>query len=74
MSKIEIPVISSLQTTIEKMMKDLHVPGAAVAVIKDGEVIVSEGFGYRDSKQKNRLRLKHALQLDLRPRHLAPYL
>lgn len=52
MSKIEIPVISSLQTTIEKMMKDLHVPGAAVAVIKDGEVIVSEGFGYRDSKQK----------------------
>ncbi len=48
MSKIETPVMTSLQTTVEKMMKDLKVPGAAVAVIKDGEVILSEGFGYRN--------------------------
>lgn len=34
MSKIETPVMASLQTTVEKMMKDLNVPGAAVAVIK----------------------------------------
>ncbi|HDR6581459.1 TPA: serine hydrolase, partial [Bacillus thuringiensis] len=48
MSKIETPVMTSLQTTVEKMMKDLNVPGVAVAVIKDGEVILSEGFGYRN--------------------------
>ena len=53
MSKIETPVISSLQTTVEKMMKDLMVPGAAVAVIKDGEVIISEGFGYRNLDTKD---------------------
>ncbi|KFN01490.1 serine hydrolase [Bacillus clarus] len=52
MSKIETPVTTSLQTTVEKMMKDLNVPGAAVAVIKDGEVIISEGFGYRNIETK----------------------
>ncbi|WP_459503615.1 serine hydrolase [Bacillus sp. C1] len=52
MSKTEIPVVHTLHTTIENMMKDLQVPGAAVAVIKDGEVIVSEGFGYRNLEQK----------------------
>ncbi|MEY8347188.1 serine hydrolase [Bacillus cereus] len=52
MSKIEIPAVSTLQTTIEKMMKDLNVPGTAVAIIKDGEVIVSEGFGYRNLEKK----------------------
>lgn len=34
------------------MMKDLNVPGVAVAVIKDGEVILSEGFGYRNIETK----------------------
>ncbi len=34
------------------MMKDLNVPGAAVAIIKDGEVIISEGFGYRNLETK----------------------
>ncbi len=52
MSKIETPVMTSLQTTVEKMMKDLNVPGAAVAVIKDGEMIISEGFGYRNLETK----------------------
>ncbi|HDR5371235.1 TPA: beta-lactamase family protein, partial [Bacillus anthracis] len=52
MSKIETPVMASLQTTVEKMMKDLNVPGAAVAVIKDGEMIISEGFGYRNLETK----------------------
>ncbi|WP_263704962.1 serine hydrolase [Bacillus thuringiensis] len=53
MSKIETPVMTSLQTTVEKMMKDLNVPGAALAVIKDGEVIISEGFGYRNLETKD---------------------
>ncbi|PFN28527.1 serine hydrolase [Bacillus cereus] len=52
MSKIETPVLTSLQTTVEKMMNDLKVPGAAVAIIKDGKVIISEGFGYRNIESK----------------------
>ncbi len=38
MAKIETPVINNLQTKVKMMMNDLHVPGAAIAVIKDGEV------------------------------------
>ncbi len=48
MAKIETPVIGNLQTKVKMMMNDLHVPGAAIAVIKDGEVMISEGFGYRN--------------------------
>ena len=52
MSKIKTPVLSTLQHQVEEMMKALHVPGAAIAVIKDGEVIISEGFGYRNIERK----------------------
>jgi len=31
-----------------KMMEEWEVHGLAISIIKDGEVIVSEGFGYRD--------------------------
>lgn len=31
-------------------MKEGEVPGVAIWIIKDGEVIFSEGFGYRDAK------------------------
>ncbi len=34
MSKIETPVMTSLQTTVEKMMKDLKVPGARCSCYK----------------------------------------
>lgn len=52
MSKIKTSPSSTLHNTVEKMMKDLHVPGAAIAIIKDGKVIVSEGFGYRNLEKK----------------------
>lgn len=34
MSKIETPVMASLQTTVEKMMKDLNVPGSCCSCYK----------------------------------------
>lgn len=52
MQKTEMPLTSKLHTTIQNMMKDLKVPGAAVAIVKNGEVILSEGYGYRDTKNK----------------------
>ena len=33
---------------VKAEMKKWDVPGAAVLLIKDGKVIFSEGFGYRD--------------------------
>ena len=43
MSKFGTPVMTSLQTTVEND-EGFKCSGAAVAVIKDGEVIISEGF------------------------------
>jgi len=33
-------------------MKEFKVPGAAVAVVKDGKIILSKGYGYRDVAQR----------------------
>lgn len=52
MQKTEMPLTSKLHTKIQNMMKGLDVPGAAVAIIKNGEVVFSEGYGYRDTKNK----------------------
>jgi len=38
----------SLKQYFEKARIDWQVPGMAVAIVKDGEVIMSEGFGVRD--------------------------
>ena len=35
---------------VERTMKDWKVPGMAVAVVKDGKVILSKGYGLRDVK------------------------
>ncbi|TPG68528.1 class A beta-lactamase-related serine hydrolase [Brevibacillus laterosporus] len=48
MTTIETALVSTLQTKLVKMMADLHVPGAAIAIVKDGNIIVSKGFGYRN--------------------------
>lgn len=37
---------------VETMLKEWEVPGAAVAIVKDGKVIYAEGFGYRDMDKK----------------------
>lgn len=38
----------SLKLYFEKARADWDVPGLAVAIVKDGEIIMSEGFGVRD--------------------------
>ena len=38
----------SLKLYFEKARADWAVPGLAVAIVKDGEIIMSEGFGVRD--------------------------
>ncbi|MED4241032.1 serine hydrolase domain-containing protein, partial [Priestia megaterium] len=52
MQKIKSSLTGRLRGYTKEMMKDLNVPGAAVAIIKDGEIILSEGFGYRDIENK----------------------
>jgi CubicO group peptidase (beta-lactamase class C family) len=38
----------SLKIYFEKARTDWEVPGLAIAIVKDGEIILSEGFGVRD--------------------------
>ncbi|MED4050733.1 serine hydrolase [Priestia megaterium] len=52
MQKIKSSLTGRLLGYTKEMMKGLNVPGAAVAIIKDGEIILSEGFGYRDIENK----------------------
>jgi CubicO group peptidase (beta-lactamase class C family) len=35
---------------MQRVMNDWKVPGAAVAIVKDGKVILSKGYGLRDAK------------------------
>ena len=43
--------LNGLDGFIEQVMKDWHVPGLAVAIVKDGHVVYAKGFGYRDVKK-----------------------
>jgi CubicO group peptidase (beta-lactamase class C family) len=37
---------------VQKTMKDWKTPGLGIAIVKDGEIIYSSGYGYRDVKNK----------------------
>jgi len=41
-------VIAELETYIADTMELLDVPGAAVAIVKDGEIVYAKGFGVRE--------------------------
>ncbi|WP_217302747.1 serine hydrolase [Clostridium sp. 001] len=41
-----------MYNTFQKKMKEEHVPGAVITVVKDGKVIFSKGYGYADLENK----------------------
>jgi CubicO group peptidase (beta-lactamase class C family) len=43
----------SLETYINKGLKDWQVPGLAVVIVKDGKVVVSKGFGVKNIETKD---------------------
>ena len=40
-----------LKDLIEEELERFNVPGVAVAVVHDGEIVLSKGFGYRDAER-----------------------
>ncbi len=44
--------MAELQEFIEKTLNLWHVPGTSIAVVKDGDAILSHGFGLRNLEQK----------------------
>ncbi len=43
--------LTGLREWVEEVRKDWDVPGVAIAIVKDDEVILSEGFGLRNVKE-----------------------
>ncbi|HHX10794.1 MAG TPA: beta-lactamase family protein [Firmicutes bacterium] len=43
---------SKFEAFLKGLMEEYEAPGVAVGIIKDGRVIYSKGFGYRDHEQK----------------------
>jgi len=44
--------IKKLQKYVNDILVDSKVPGLALGIVKDGKVILAEGFGYRNLEQK----------------------
>jgi CubicO group peptidase (beta-lactamase class C family) len=44
--------LQAIRTFIDSTMSQWHVAGLSVAVVKDNEVLMTEGFGYRDIENK----------------------
>jgi CubicO group peptidase (beta-lactamase class C family) len=45
---VTVELIADFESAIESEMVYFNVPGAAVAIIEDGQVVYAEGFGYRN--------------------------
>jgi beta-lactamase class C len=45
---ITAELLADFETTIEAGMETFNVPGAAVAVVQDGEIVYAQGFGVRN--------------------------
>lgn len=44
--------INSIEKKFEKRRKALGIPGMSVAIVKDGKVLLSKGYGYKDFESK----------------------
>lgn len=42
-----------LDPIFKVQMEKLHIPGAAIAVVKDGKLLFAKGYGYADLEKKN---------------------
>lgn len=44
--------VSTLQHLVDSLMPKRHTPGLAFGIVKDGKVLMANGFGYRDLDKK----------------------
>jgi CubicO group peptidase (beta-lactamase class C family) len=50
--KADDPLGKGLDDFVAAVMKEDHVPGVAVAVVRDGKVVLVKGYGFRDREKK----------------------
>ena len=44
--------LAEFRAYVDSLLKSYHVPATGIAVVADGEVVLAEGFGYRDLEKK----------------------
>ncbi|MEZ5347455.1 MAG: serine hydrolase domain-containing protein, partial [Pyrinomonadaceae bacterium] len=44
--------LSSIESQLKEKQKELGIPGVSLAIVKDGKVILSKGFGYKNFEKK----------------------
>jgi CubicO group peptidase (beta-lactamase class C family) len=44
--------LAGFDELVARGLKELNVPGLAVAIVKDGKVVLAKGYGYRDLEKK----------------------
>ncbi|CAN7716424.1 hypothetical protein [Caballeronia sp. LjRoot31] len=55
--------LSDFDAFMETLVRDWNVPGIGVSILKDEEVLLAKGYGYRDHAQKLPLRRLPASRL-----------
>jgi CubicO group peptidase (beta-lactamase class C family) len=49
-SKTDKAILTKLDAAFEKALKDFNVPGMAIAIVKDDQVIFNKGYGVKNAK------------------------
>ncbi len=51
--KVETPKeLKNVASLVDELRKEWNVPGVALAIVKDGAVVLADGFGYRNWREK----------------------
>ncbi|MBW2736194.1 MAG: beta-lactamase family protein, partial [Deltaproteobacteria bacterium] len=61
--ELSMAQLEELRAFVEKARATLEVPGAALAVVQDGNVLFSEGFGHTDLKGKRKVTSRTQMML-----------
>ena len=64
--------LSGFDEYVEEKMEFWQTPGLQICIVKDGEVIHSKGYGYRDPEKKLEMRSDPCTSLPRTPRPLHP--
>ena len=57
-SKSTTQFVRELDKKIPELLNDFTVPGAAIAIIENGEIILQKGYGFSDIKKQEKVEIK----------------
>jgi CubicO group peptidase (beta-lactamase class C family) len=52
MTGVRVPELASFDRVVSELMAKWHIPGGAIAVVKDGRLILARGYGWADRERR----------------------